>query len=106
MVAGTLRVCKRKVEGSAVGMTKDMCEKAVSPVLQLDGDIPRFGAIFSTSFSSPAFASGSFSVTFDEQGPASLKRTNAAARDAVNAVGSVAEQVIASHWRFSHVRHG
>jgi hypothetical protein len=59
------------------------------------GPVAQLGAVFNIPFESPAFASGSMEVKFDDQGRllrAGLKRTNTAALDVAKSAGSVADQ--------------
>jgi hypothetical protein len=67
-----------------------------SPISKFDGAIAQLGSVFTIPFSSPAFASGSMSVKFDEQGrllQAGLKRTSSTALGMANAAGSGADQL-------------
>lgn len=68
------------------------------PVSKTAGAIAQLGLVFNVPFSSPIFASGNISLTFDEQGrlaKAGLKRTNSAALAAANVAGSVADAAAA-----------
>ncbi|RJG52485.1 hypothetical protein D0Z70_19960 [Sphingobium terrigena] len=85
--AGTFLICEANQEcGDGSGS---------EPIAKVNGAIAQLGTVFNISFSSPAFASGSVSATFDDQGrllTAGLKRDNAAALAAANAVGSTVDE--------------
>ena len=89
--AGALYICEAD-ESCQVNGSESV------PVGRLPGAVAQLGTVFNIPFSSPAFASGSVSATFDEQGrllKAGLKRDSAAALGAANAAGSVADQATA-----------
>lgn len=72
-------------------------ESRNSLVLRQAGSTAQLGKVFNLPFSSPAFASGGVSITFDDQGrllKAGLKRTNSAALAAADATGSIVDQAV------------
>lgn len=85
--AGWLYICEYPQRCMSAGADK--------PIAKTSTSIAQLGSIFDIPFSSPAFASGGISVTFDEQGRllhAGLKRDNATALAIATAAGSVTDQ--------------
>ena len=85
--AGYLVICERD---------KDCVKGGEKPISRTASAIAQLGNVFNIPFSSPLFASGSISVSFDEQGrlaKAGLKRSNSVALDAARAGGSVTDEV-------------
>jgi hypothetical protein len=84
--AGQLLICEGAKRCGLGQIT--LIGKQVGPIAQL-------GSVFNIPFDSPAFASGSMELKFDDQGrlqKAGMKRTTAAAVEAAKAAGTVADQ--------------
>lgn len=80
------------------GMAKCWGDGATPPIAKFPTTISQLGSVFTLPFSSPLFASGNVKLTFDENGrlvTAGLKRTNAAALSAADALGAVSERATA-----------
>lgn len=85
--AGTFYICEAN-EFCGDNGTSEPISKANVAIAQL-------GTVFNIPFSSPAFASGSVSATFDDQGrllTAGLKRDNSAALAAATALGATVDE--------------
>lgn len=89
--AGALFICEGDQRCQENGTESEAIGIFAGPVAQL-------GTVFNIPFSSPAFASGSVSASFDDQGrllKAGLKRDSAAASGVATAAGAVVDQATA-----------
>lgn len=87
--SGWLYVCEG--EGGC-----DKPEQKDRVILRQAGTIPQLGSVFNLPFSSPIFASGSMSVSFDDQGrllKGQTKRTNSTALSVAAAADSITNQL-------------
>lgn len=84
--AGTFYVCK----------FDDPCQTGTgTPISKTDSAVAQLGRVFNLPFSSPAFASGSMSAKFDDQGrlaSAGLKRDSSTALGMANVAAAAADQ--------------